>query len=298
MAATLHNDSPRFNNLVIVLMTIVLVITLFPFLNVLAKSLNDPVDTIRGGITIYPRKPTLQNYKDLFTVGSNLLQAFKISLLRTVLGSFLSVFCCAMLAYPLSRSDFVARKLFMTILTVTMYVSGGLIPFYILVKNLHLMNSFWVYIIPGLISAWNVILIRSFMQNIPAALHEAAQIDGASDLTIFFRIVLPLCMPVLATVMLFAAVSQWNDWFSTYIYMTGKYKTIFSTLQFELMKVLDNTSSSGQIDIHSESIKRATRSPEAIKMAITIVCTLPIVIVYPFLQRYFVTGITLGAVKE
>ena len=160
------------------------------------------------------------------------------------------------------------------------------------------MNTFWVYIIPTLISAYNIILIRSFMINIPAALSEAARIDGANDITIFFRIILPMCKPVLATVMLFVAVSQWNDWFSTYIYMTGQNKTILSTLQFELMKVLDSVNTGGQIDIHSEGLKMAKRNPEAIKMAITVICTVPILIVYPFVQKYFVSGITLGAVKE
>lgn len=142
---------------------------------------------------------------------------------------------------------------------VTMYVSGGIIPSYLLIRNLHLMNTFWVYIIPTLISAYNIILIRSFMINIPAALSEAARIDGANDITIFFRIILPMCKPVLATVMLFVAVSQWNDWFSTYIYMTGQNKTILSTLQFELMKVLDSVNTGGQIDIHSEGLKMAKK---------------------------------------
>lgn len=298
MKATLHNDAPGFNRFLIIFMTFILIITLYPFLNVLAKSLNDPLDTIKGGITFFPRKITLKNYKDLFTAGSNLPQAFRISILRTLLGSLLSVTGCAMLAYPLSRKDFILKKQFMAIIMLTMYVSGGIIPSYILMRKLHLMNTFFVYIIPGLISAWNVILIRSFMMNIPSALQEAARIDGANDLVIFFRIILPMCMPVLATVLLFVAVSQWNDWFSTYLYMTGTNKKLFSTLQFELMKVLDSTTSSGQIDIHSEGLKTATRSPEAIKMAITIVCTVPILMVYPFIQKYFVTGITLGSVKE
>ncbi len=282
----------------IFLMCFILIITLYPFLNVLAKSLNDPIDTVKGGITIFPRKFTLNNYMDLFVTSSNLLIAFKNSVIRTVLGALLSTLCCAMFAYPLSRKDFIFAKPFLKILVITMYVSGGLIPSYLLIRSLHLMNTFWVYIIPSLISAYNVILIRSFMMNIPVALSEAARIDGANDLTIFFRLILPLCKPVLATIMLFVAVSQWNDWFSTYIYTTGSYKASLSTLQFELMKVLDSVNTGGQVDIHSEGLKLARRNPEAIKMAITIVCTVPILAVYPFVQKYFVSGITLGAVKE
>lgn len=286
------------DRLLVFLMLIIVVITLYPFLNVLAKSLNDPIDTVKGGITIFPRVPTFKNYVDLFAEGSNLPQAFKISISRTVIGSLLGVLCCAMFAYPLSRHDFIFRKQFLTMLVITMYVSGGLIPSYLLIRNLKLMNNFLVYIIPGLINAYNVILIRSFMLNLPVSLQEAARIDGANDVTIFFKVVFPLCMPVLATVMLFIAVGHWNDWYTTYIYTTGKNKTLLSTLQFELMKVLDSVNTSGQVDIHSEGLKLAKRSPEAIKMAITVVCTVPILVMYPFIQRYFVTGITLGSVKE
>lgn len=281
-----------------IIMCLIVIITLYPFLNVLAKSFNDPIDTVKGGITIFPRSPTFQNYKDLFATGSNLGTAFRNSVLRTVIGAVLGTLCCAMFAYPLSRNDFICKRGFLRMLVITMYISGGLIPSYLLIRNLHLMNTFWVYIIPSLISAYNIVLIRSFMLNIPAALSEAARIDGANDLVVFFRIILPLCLPVLATVMLFIAVSQWNDWFSTYIYMTGQNKTKLSTLQFELMKVLDSVNTGGQVDIHSEGLKIARRNPEAIKMAITVVCTVPILIVYPFVQKYFVSGITLGAVKE
>ena len=285
------------DRLLVFFMILIVVVTLSIF-KCIWQNLLMILYTVKGGITIYPRVPTVKNYLDLFAEGSNLPQAFKISIARTLIGSLLGVLCCAMFAYPLSRHDFIFRKQFLTMLVITMYVSGGLIPSYLLIRNLKLMNNFLVYIIPGLINAYNVILIRSFMLNLPTSLQEAARIDGANDVAIFFRIILPLCMPVLATVMLFIAVGQWNDWYTTYIYMTGKNKTILSTLQFELMKVLDSVNTSGQVDIHSEGLKLAKRSPEAIKMAITVVCTVPILMVYPFIQRYFVTGITLGSVKE
>lgn len=287
-----------FDKVLIILMFFVIVVTLFPFLNVLAKSLNDASDTVLGGITIYPRKPTFKNFIDLFAEGSNLPVALKNSAIRTIVTSLLHVLCCSMFAFPLSRKDFVFKKAFMTITVVTMYVSGGLIPSYMLIRSLGMMNNFLVYIIPGLISAWDVILIRSFIQNIPTALQEAAIIDGANDCTVFFKIIFPMCMPVMATILLFSAVGNWNDWFTTYIYMSGKKRTTLSTMQYELMKVLDSVNTSGKVDIHSEGLKLAKRSPEAIRMAITVVCTVPILVVYPFVQRYFVTGITLGSVKE
>jgi putative aldouronate transport system permease protein len=207
------------------------------------------------------------------------------------------VLCCAMFAFALSRSDFMFRRVFTIILVITMYVSGGLIPTYLLIRNLGLINSFLVYIIPWLISAFNVIVIRSYIDTIPYSLQESAKIDGANDLNIFFKIIFPLCKPVLATIALFVAVGQWNSWFDTYLYARGTVK--LSTLQYELMQVLDSAQAIGNAqDIYSEGLRKTKQNPEAIKMAITVIATVPILVIYPFLQKYFVSGITLGAVKE
>jgi len=285
------------DSVILCFMILVIVITLYPFLNVTAKSFNDPIDTVKGGVSILPRVPTLQNYIGLFEGGSNLPTAFRNSVLRTVLGAASGVLCCAMFAFALSRSDFMFRKSFTIILVITMYVSGGLIPSYLLIRSLGLINSFWVYIIPWLISAFNVIVIRSYIDTIPYSLQESAKIDGANDLNIFFKIIFPLSKPVLATIALFVAVGQWNSWFDTYLYARGTVE--LSTLQYELMKVLDSAQAVGNAqDIYSEGLRKAKQSPEAIKMAITVIATVPILVIYPFLQRYFVSGITLGAVKE
>jgi len=285
------------DHVIMIIMIIVIITTLYPFLNVTAKSFNDPIDTVKGGIHIFPRVFTVSNYTDLFEGGSNLPAAFRMSVLRTLVGMITGVLCCAMFAFALSRSDFMFQRGFTIILVITMYVSGGLIPEYLLIRNLRLINSFWVYIIPGLINAFNVIVIRSFIDNLPFSLQESAKIDGANDLTIFFKITLPLCKPVLATIALFIAVGQWNSWFDTYLYARGN--PGLSTLQFELMKILDSAQSVGSAtDIYSEGLRSAKRNPEALKMAITVIATVPILVVYPFLQKYFVSGITLGAVKE
>mgnify|MGYP005834590301 CR=1 FL=1 len=273
------------------------IVTIYPFLNVLAVSLNDSTDTIRGGIHIWPRMFTLRNYHEVVRY-DNLITAFKNSVLRTVLGTLISVFCSAMLAYSLSRTDFIARKLFSKYFAITMYMSGGLIPTYMLIRNLHLTNTFIVYILPGIISVWNVFVIRSYIDGLPYSLQESAKLDGANDFYIFFKIVMPLCVPVLATVSLFVAVGHWNSWFDTYIYNGSKEK--LTTLQFELMKILSNT----QDSVSAEELQNMSKdkvetvSPESIKMAITIVTTLPILCVYPFIQRYFIKGVTLGAVKS
>ncbi|CAH1057429.1 carbohydrate ABC transporter permease [Paenibacillus pseudetheri] len=277
-------------------MTLAFVITLYPFLNVLAISLNDSMDTVKGGIYLWPRKWTWANYDAIFSF-KGLITGFKISLLRTFVGTLLGLLSSSMLAFVLSRSDFQARKLVSTFLVMTMYVSGGLIPGFILIRHLGMMNSFWVYVLPGMVSAWNVFIIRSFIDGLPSALQESAKLDGANDFTIYWRVILPLCKPVLATVALFLAVGQWNSWFDTFLYnSTARHLT---TLQYELMKVLQSTQI-GSNDIHDPNMSQLMNriSPESVKMAITIVVTVPILIVYPFLQRYFVKGMTLGAVKS
>ena len=176
-----------------------------------------------------------------------------------------------------------------------MYVSGGLIPEFLVVKNLGLINNFAVYILPGLISAFNVIVMRSFMDGLPEALYESAKVDGANDWVTFYKIVMPLCLPVVATIALFIAVGQWNSWFDTYLYARGN--ASMTTLQYELMKIIDNASSN--VDVNNPLLQNASKSnPQSIKMAITMVATVPILLVYPFVQKYFVSGMTLGAVKS
>lgn len=285
--------------LLAIVMVFVVIVTLYPFLNVLAISLNDATDTARGGLHIFPRAFTWQNYQEVFSSNNNLLLAFRNSVLRTAIGTVTATFSCAVLAYVLSRKDFVFRRHINILLTLTMYVSGGLIPGYLLIRELGLINNFAVYIIPALISAFNVIVIRSFIDDIPDALEESARIDGASDFTIFLRVIMPLCMPVLATIALFVAVGQWNSWFDTYLY--ARSNTNLTTLQFELMKIMDNASSYTASDVsrmNQQGTQIARTTPESIKMAITIIATVPILVVYPFLQKYFVSGLTLGAVKS
>lgn len=287
-----------FDISVYVILTLVTVVTLYPFLNVLAISFNNSTDTIRGGITFYPRDFTLENYRAIFSFPT-LLTGLKISILRTVVGTFLGLASAAMLAYTLSRVDFQARRFISVFLALTMYVSGGLIPIYILIRDLGMMNSFAVYVLPGLVSAFNVFIIRSFMDGLPYALQESAKLDGANDWTIFWRVILPLSKPALATIALFLAVGQWNAWLDTYLYNGSNVS--LTTLQYELMKVIQSTTtgnSGGDFRSQNMSQVMSRVSPESVKMAITIVVTVPILLVYPFLQGYFVKGMTLGAVKS
>lgn len=285
-----------FNIFNYTLMLIITIITLYPFLNVLAISFNNSVDTVKGGITIFPREFTFANYIEIIKT-DNLVTSVVISVLRTVVGTITGIICTGMVAFTMSRRDFFARNTVTVLYLITMYISGGLIPEYMLIRNLHLTNNFLVYILPGLISVFNVIVLRSFIDGLPFELQESAKLDGANDFIIFYKIIFPLCLPAIATLSLFIAVGQWNSWFDTYLYC-GSNKNL-TTLQFELQKILLSSQSSGKQDIYgsSDTIARARVSPESIRMAMTIIATAPILIVYPFVQKYFMKGLTVGAVK-
>lgn len=283
------------------LLLLLLVVTLYPFLNTLAVSFNQASDTMLDSTFIWPREFTTLNYRNIFEDNS-IYRACLVSVSRTVIGTVTSVFCTAMLAYTISRREYFLRRQISFIFIFTMYFSGGLIPGYMLIKNLHLNGTFWVYIIPGLVGAFNLIVMRSFMEGLPDSLVESAEIDGANHFTIFMQIILPLSMPVVATIALFVAVGQWNNWFDTFLYNSSKPK--LTTLQFELMKKLQSANmsiSGGGAESAFASSKNQQANivtPTSIRAAITIVATVPIIMVYPFLQKYFVHGLTLGGVKE
>ena len=277
-----------------IVLTIFCIVTLYPILNTLAVSFNEAVDTLTGGIHLVPRKFTLENYRTVFRTRTLMHSAY-ISVLRTVLGTLLHMVLTSLLAYVLSRKEFLFNRQVSLFYVLTMYVSGGMIPGLLLFKSIGLTNTFWVYIIPGAISAFNMIVIRTYMNGLPDSLVESAQVDGAGHFRIFLKIILPLCKPVLATVALFIAVGQWNAWFDVMIYNASR--PDLSTLQYELMKLLSSVSQqSGDPNMAKHAANMVT--PESIRAAATIVTALPIVCLYPFLQRYFVTGLTIGGVKE
>lgn len=278
-----------------IIMVLFVIITLYPVLNTLAVAFNDGTDALRGGIHIWPRMWTLKNFTTVLEK-QNLLTGAKISVLRTVIGTLLSLFLNAVLAFLVSRKEFVFQKSLSLFWVITMYVNGGLIPVFLLYKFLGLTNSFWVYVIPGAISCYNMLVIRTYMNNsIPNSLVESAQIDGAGYTTIFVQIISPLCKPVYATVALFSAVGQWNSWFDAMLY--NRMSEQYTTLQYELMKLLSSVTNQGA---SAESMKNAAGAvtPTSVRAAATILTMLPIVCLYPFLQKYFVQGLTMGSVKE
>lgn len=279
-----------------IVLTIVIIVTLYPFLNVLAVSFNDAIDSVRGGIYIFPRKFTTFNYKSILT-DPQIYNATMISALRAIIGSALNVLCSVIVAYAISRKDFVLRGIVSRIFIYSMYFSSGLIPYYLLIRDLHLMDNFLVYILPGIVSAWNIMVVRSYIDGLPVSLIESAKLDGASELRIIFSIIFPLSVPVLATITLFVAVGQWNSWFDTMLFCSNNPN--LSTLQYELQKILQSTQQFSQQASFELGLKNNSNivTPESIRAAMTIVAIAPIIFVYPFLQKYFVKGLTIGGVK-
>ncbi|WP_274652010.1 carbohydrate ABC transporter permease [Paenibacillus humicola] len=275
----------------------VVFVTFYPFWNVLVLSVNSASDTIKGGIYFWPRELTFTSYKEILT-DSEIMHAVWVTVARTVIGTPLSVVVISLLAYPLSNRDLVMRRPVTLYFIFTMYFGGGLIPYYMVLKTVHLIDTFWVFILPGLVNVFYMILVRTYIEQLPQEMVESAKIDGANDLQIFFRVIFPLTMPVLATIALFTAVGHWNAWFDSYAFT---YKSSLKTLQAVLVKILNQYQTGSMVSDAqklADSAKRLAVSSDTIRMAATVVATLPIVLVYPFLQRYFVKGMTLGAVKS
>ncbi len=265
----------------------------YPIWYVLVNSFNDATDALQGGIYWWPREFSIRNYTKVFE-DSKVLQAFKITILKTLLGTTLNVFFTAMVAYPLSKSRLIGRKVYMTMGIITMFFSGGLIPTFLLYKNMGLLNNFWVYIFPAAFNFFNLIIFCNFFNDIPSALEESAKIDGANDWTIFTRIMLPLSKPVLATIGLFAGVGQWNDYFGGLMFMTNR--PDLEPIQTYLYRMVAQVQSNQLAS--ASNISAADTTSTSIKLAAMVITTLPICCIYPFLQKYFVAGVMVGAVKE
>ncbi|GGH14406.1 carbohydrate ABC transporter permease [Paenibacillus segetis] len=271
----------------------------YPFWNSLVISFNEGMDTSKGGVTFWPRQFTLENYKVVFE-DSRLMNGFVIAILRTVIGTVSSIFATSIFAYGMSKRELMGRKYYMIMCIITMYFGGGLIPSYMLLRNLGLFNSFWVFIIPALVGVWNMIIFRTFFQGLPQGLEESAKIDGSGNWGIFFRIIVPLSGPVIATLSLFTAVNHWNEWFVASIYIT---KEELMPIQTILRQILFSNIASEQLaNVDASSIAHINAAKKitskSLTMATVMVATIPIICVYPFLQRFFVKGVLVGSLKE
>ncbi len=285
---------PIFNTVILILLMIV---TLYPVLNTLATAFNDGTDALRGGIGVLPRKFTMKSVDNILSK-QEIYDAAWVSVSKTVIITVLNLFWTGMLSYALSRREYVLRKFITTVMVLTMYVNAGLIPTYLLIsRTLNLQHSYWVYIIPTMFSCFNMIVIRTYIMGLPDALVESAKIDGAGDFRIYWKIIFPLCTPVLATVALFVAVGSWNSWFDTRLYNAGQRDP--KTLQYLLqVKILTAGTNAKQANATTEALVVTSKvEPITIRAAITVISTVPILVVYPLLQKYFVTGMALGSVK-
>ena len=290
------NRSTAFDWINYAVMVLLAFIMVYPLWYCVAGSLNEGMDYLRGGVFLWPRKWTLANYNAVF-LDSAILNAFWVTIWKCLVGTVTSVLCTAMVAYAITRPKLRLKKLYIPFIMLTMFFSGGLIPYFILIVDLGLYDSFWVYIIPTMFSAYNMIIIQSFMRELPSELIESAKLDGASEYRIFFQMILPLSKPVLATIALFTVVTHWNSYFDSMMYTSSQE---LQTIQLFLKKVITDPSVSrglGSAATIAIPDQAATLTPQVVKLATMVVTALPVVCIYPFLQRYFVKGVTVGAVK-
>ena len=280
-----------FQSVVHIILAIVVLAMLYPFAYVVSVSISDPAEVIAGKVSVYPigfdlgAFKTMINHPIFFT-------AYKNTIVYTALGTFFTLFFTAITAYPLSKDKFQMRSFLSKVYIITMFFSGGMIPTYLAYKSLHILDTIWVMVLPGALSAWNIILMRSFFRNIPESLSESAYIDGATDPQILAKVILPLSKPIMATIGLFTAVGIWNGYFNALLYLndTEKYP-----LQMILRSILvAATFNPAEKDAYSQLNHSAT---ESLKMASIVITTLPIMCIYPFIQKYFVKGLMIGSIK-
>lgn len=284
-------DEKFFNLFNVIFMVFFIAIIALPLWNIVALSFNDATDSIKGGIYFWPRAFSLESYFTVFE-DNQIYKAFLVSVAKTIVGVVLHTFVTAIVAYGISKRDLIGRKFYMNMGILTMFVSGGMIPTFLLFKSIGLLNSFWVYIIPVLFSFYDMVILMNFFRSVPISLEESAEIDGASPLTIFLKIVLPLSLPVLATIALFYGVFQWNDYMTANIFIEdrGLYP-----LQMLLYRIVSENLSPAVAT--GTNVVRNTTS-QSMQLATMVVTTVPVVVAYPFLQKYFIQGMTLGSVKE
>ncbi len=275
---------------------------IYPFWYILILSFNEGLDATKGGIYWWPRTFTLGNYLVVLS-DATILNAFAISCLRTVIGTAGSILITSMVAYGLSRKELPGRNFLTTVFFIIMLFSGGLIPYYIQLIDLKLINNFWVYVLPGLFSVWNMIVMKtSFRSNIPESIIESSRMDGAGYCRIYSSVILPLSFPLLAALSLFTAVGHWNDWFTGAFYVNEIKLQPLQTFLYRVMSTVEATNMINEKQVNSLREARMF-NPEAVttrsvRMATVMVSTLPILCIYPFLQKYFVKGVMIGSIKE
>ena len=288
------NEDKVVNVIVYILLAFIGIVTLYPFYYTIICSFNDGLDLMKGGVYLWPRKFTLSNY-ELFIGDEGWRHAFFISVARTVVGTVLCTGFTSMFSYALSRNNLMFKKGYRFLVIFTMYFSGGLIPYYVLLRSLGLLNTFWVYVVPGMVNTFFVMTGINFFASIPESMIEAAKIDGAREIKVLTKIVIPVSKPFLATLALFAAVGQWNSWLDSAYYVRD---ASLQTLSFKMMTTINQTlATAANADVAGQMSQANTATSFTVQATAMAVSMIPIMCVYPFLQKYFVQGITIGAVK-
>lgn len=287
-----------FDLINVLLLTVFTLICVFPFYYLFINTISDNALSARGLITLLPKGVHFENYIQIFKI-SGILTAAIVSLARTVIGTTLSVFASAFLGYLLTKQNMIGHKLVYRFIVVTMYFNAGVIPWYINMMNLHLLNNFLVYILPTIVAPYSIILVKTYVESIPSALEDAAQMDGAGYMARFAWVILPVCLPILATITIFSAVGQWNSFQDTLFLISDNR---LYTLQLLLYRYMNEAEALATIIKTAESSEllanmTITQTPTSIKMTVSMIVVLPILLVYPYFQKYFVKGIMIGAVK-
>lgn len=290
-----------FNGFNIAFMVLLCAATIYPFIYVLAYSFNDSIDTLKGGLWLFPRVWTLDNYIATMQ-DERIMNSFMISVSKTVLGTTVSILLCALLSFALADKELPGRKWITKYMFFTTMFSGGTVAYFLVLRSLGLVNSYWVYILPCLYGFHPFLIMRTNFENMPASIEESARIDGANDLTVFFRLVLPLNKPVIATQALFTAVGQWNDWFGGMFYINDDKLKPAATVLYEIVSqaTFESSSLAGMNARMNSSYTSsgALATPQSMQMAFVVILTVPILLIYPFIQKYFVQGVMVGSIKE
>lgn len=277
-----------------IMLIIIMIITLYPLIFVVSASFSEPLNILEGKVWLLPKGLTLEGYKRVFA-NSDIMMGYKNTIFYTLIGTIVNIVMTIAGAYPLSRKDFLGRNNIMIFLTFTMFFNGGLIPTYLVIQNLNLINNFWVMILPGAVSMYNLIITKTFFQTtIPVELQEAAVIDGCSNIKILFKIVLPLSIPIIAVMGIFYGVAHWNAFFNALIYLTDRDKF---PLQLIIREILIQNNMDDMMMVGAEDLARQQLLAESIKYAVVVVASVPVLMLYPILQKYFVKGIMIGAIK-
>ena len=295
--AMLESRSDRvFNFFNVILMIIILAIIIYPLWFIIIASISDSAQVTNGNVLLWPKGFHMDAYRKVFA-DSRIMTGYRNTLFYTLFGTFLNVLATLMLAYPLSRRDLAGRNVIMGILSVTMFFGGGLIPTYLVYKQLGILNTVWVMVLPGLVSVYNCILMRTFIQGLPFELQEAAMIDGCGNVHMLFRVLMPLLKPIIAVMVIYYGVGHWNSYFDALVYVSANNLKPLTLILRDILVTNTTTASEMKSGGAGESEAELKKMAEAIKYAVIIVSTLPMLCLYPFAQKYFAKGVMLGAIK-